>query len=761
MSFSYFMTQALEVLASARVELFLFTMAFAAYYILAKVGSNTSLKGKQKISSKKLRSSSRAEGPSPNDVTADTKKQACGAAIATHSAPVAGSADVLQEKLRRTLQVAGPDCEKKIADLMAESTSDSLALVPFVKSLVSRSGPEVVMPLLRVVSRQQPAGGLIGSSDHAAQSLWNVALDASATCHGISSAEVVMKTMRIEGRTDVVSWNTLIKAHLNRRAVDRAMTIMKEDMRSAGFEPNVVTYNELLHALTRSERSSLQEQVWEVAKCMKRDGVRPNKITCSILLSGLKARSPPEDVVKTLEVIDGVQEAIDEVLQSSILEACMRVKRPELLRRQLDTITPDDVSNVRTFGTLIKAYGHVKDVPGVWRCWKVMRSRHVKLTSVTIGCMVEAVVSNGDVDGGYELISGLLEDDMCKDQINAVIYGSVLKGYGRAQRVGRVLEVFDEMLASGIEAAVPNYNSVIDACVRSGNIQKVPPLIAQMKAGGLEPNLITHTTIIKGFSQQGDVAAAMEALQELRTNPALQVDEIVYSTVFGGCLLAPPSAGPLKVAETLLEDMQSAGLTPTNYVLFCMAKLLGSAGRLDEAFFLVEATARRYHFRLSGQAYSGLVQACLNKPDLKRAVATFERTLQSRQQLEGQTCQGLLRALVDGGEFDEATKIIRQLVAMATASTQAGYSFERQRSTLGLDAGFLSSFSAALEGAAGRRVASESATAAARELAREVSMLLQARPGAQRATRDIQRRRIGDGPSESTLSFRSREVRAS
>ena len=33
-----------------------------------------------------------------------------------------------------------------------------------------------------------------------------------------------------------------------------------------------------------------------------------------------------------------------------------------------------------------------------------MRNRHIAPTPITLGCMVEAVVSNGDTEGAFDLI---------------------------------------------------------------------------------------------------------------------------------------------------------------------------------------------------------------------------------------------------------------------------------------------------------------------------------------------------------------------
>ena len=68
----------------------------------------------------------------------------------------------------------------------------------------------------------------------------------------------------------------------------------------------------------------------------------------------------------------------------------------------------------------MKAYGHAQDVNGVWRCWREMLSRHIKPTSITAGCMVEAIVNNGDTEGAYEIIHQMRDDDQCLEALNSV-----------------------------------------------------------------------------------------------------------------------------------------------------------------------------------------------------------------------------------------------------------------------------------------------------------------------------------------------------
>ena len=66
-------------------------------------------------------------------------------------------------------------------------------------------------------------------------------------------------------------------------------------------------------------------------------------------------------------------------------------------------------------------------------------------SSITVGCMIEAIVSNGDTEGAYDLLHQVQEDEQCRGTINAVIYCSVLKGFARERKMARALTVYEEI----------------------------------------------------------------------------------------------------------------------------------------------------------------------------------------------------------------------------------------------------------------------------------------------------------------------------
>merc|ERR1719235_1141377 len=153
--------------------------------------------------------------------------------------------------------------------------------------------------------------------------------------------------------TDVVSFNTLIKAYLQNGGFDKARRLM-ETMTGEGHKPNQVTFNELINAMVSKGGDARRKQLWGVVDEMKKAEVKPNQVTISILLKCLNYYSSERDIMKTMDLIKDMDENMDEVLLSSVVEACVRIGKLDLLESQLKDLqasTPITINGSHTYGS--------------------------------------------------------------------------------------------------------------------------------------------------------------------------------------------------------------------------------------------------------------------------------------------------------------------------------------------------------------------------------------------------------------------------
>jgi len=494
--------------------------------------------------------------------------------------------------------------------------------------------------------------------------IYNTVLDTCVKCQDLKAATSWMEQTRQAGFLDVVSYNILMKAYLLSGDLAKARSIIRQ-MKEDGMQPNRVTFNELINATV--SRGGSKNDIWEVVKEMKEMGMPPNQVTCSILLKNLNARSSEADVTDVMDLIGSIDEPMDEVLMSSVVEACVRIGKPELLTsklKQLQDAKKLAVNSSHTFGSLIKAYGHARDLPAVWRCWGDMRTRHIKPTSITLGCMIEAVVNNGCTEDAWELVQQLQSDAQCKDVVNAVIFCSVLKGFAREKRLQRVWAVYEEMQQRNLEMSLVTFNTVMDACARCGQMDEASKVLEHMKKHRVEPNIITYSTILKGHCQAGNIEVGFETLKQMRKETNLKPDEIMYNSLLDGCAQNGLFAEGMELYDKMLQD----SIRPSNYTLSILVKLMNRSRKVDQAFSIVEEIKQKYGVKPNVHVYTNLIQACVsNRGHAAKALTVVETMMKEGVALDSRTYGVLIRASIFQNQYSQAAAILRGALGLPGA----------------------------------------------------------------------------------------------
>merc|ERR1719428_2136457 len=145
-----------------------------------------------------------------------------------------------------------------------------------------------------------------------------------------------------------------------------------------------------------------------------------------------------------------------------------------------------------------------------------------------------------------------------------------------------------------INVGVVTYNTLIDACARVGEMQQAAELFTTMCASGIEPDLITDSTIIKGYCVQGDLEKGLQ-LFSIMQKKGIRPDAILFNSILDGCAKRQMRS----LTETVLNDMEVAGISPSNVTLSILIKLYGRCGILDRAFEAVEELPKRYGFTVN------------------------------------------------------------------------------------------------------------------------------------------------------------------
>lgn len=292
-----------------------------------------------------------------------------------------------------------------------------------------------------------------------------------------------------------------------------------------------------------------------------------------------------------------------------------------------------------------------------------MCTLHIKPTSITLGCMVEAVASNGDADGAHELITSLLSNGETRKHVNAVIYGSIFKAFGRTGRMDRAWAAFEEMQANGIEPTVMSFNAIADGCARNGQMDSAIRLRTKMTSQGLRPNLITQSILVKGFWFNGNIQQAFEVFEEMENSPE-NPDDALYNTMLDGCL----KNGLVDEGVRLMDKMLADNINPGTYTMTVYLKLLLQAKQTGKAFEVVEAVQTKFRHRVAGPVRALLLQCCLKSHDYERGARACLAMMKERVALDGMVCISLLRKLLHIRKPELAADVLRGMLPISKMS---------------------------------------------------------------------------------------------
>merc|ERR1719161_2111543 len=485
--------------------------------------------------------------------------------------------------------------------------------------------------------------------------VYNALLDSCVQGGKLNLALQHFQEMKEQGFVDVVSYNTLLKAYLRNNQIAKARSLL-EEMHAADILANQVTYNEMPNALVSTRD---RKGMWALVEDMSAQGLRPNSVTCSIIRKSLAGHSADADIRRAMELLDDMSEEMDEVLFASVIEACVRIGQLDLLSAKLQQYAAKGGLaglTAPTYGSMIKAYGRARDIERVRELWGEMRRRNVRPTSITLGCMVDALVCNGLPEDALDLVREIRADELSRDILNTVIYSTLLKGFAQSKQPERVQMVFEEMKAERIQCNTVSFNTMIDANARTGRMDRAEELFKEMEQDGVAPDIITFSTLVKGYCQYGDIDKGFAVLKQMTTAGKHEPDEILYNSLLDGCA----KQHRVDDALVLVEDMHKNHVRPSNFTLSILVKLLGRSHCLNQAFQTVEDTCKRFDLQANIHVYTCLLYACFQNRQLPRALKLHDSMItEAGVEPDAKTYAVLARGCVQNGSLDKAANVIR------------------------------------------------------------------------------------------------------
>jgi pentatricopeptide repeat protein len=238
-----------------------------------------------------------------------------------------------------------------------------------------------------------------------------------------------------------------------------------------------------------------------------------------------------------------------------------------------------------------------------------------------------------------------------------VTLGILVKTYGQAGNIEKVLQVWDEMEKQRGQANAVTYGCMIDACVKCNRLDKGIEIFKDMRETGKHRNTILYTTLIKGYGLEKDLKSAIELFREMPME-GVPYNTITYNSIIDACV----KSGDLETAESLLREitLPGSGLEPDLITFSTLLKGYCQIADLDKALQVAEAI-KGSGLRCDELVYNTLMDGCVKANDVTAGVGLFEEMVQCGLRPSAITHSILARLYQRAGYEEDASEAVAQL----------------------------------------------------------------------------------------------------
>jgi pentatricopeptide repeat protein len=407
-------------------------------------------------------------------------------------------------------------------------------------------------------------------------------MDMYAKCMEVGEA---MKVFESLPSISIVSWNILITGYGQVGLYAKAVEVL-DLMQESGFEPNEVTYSNML-------ASCIKARDVPSARAMFEKISKPSATTWNTLLSGYCQEEQHQDTIELFRRMQHQNVPPDRTTLALILSSCSRLGILEL-GKQVHSASVRLLLHNDMFvaNGLVDMYSKCGQVAVAQIIFNRMTQRDV----VCWNSIISGLAIHSLNEEAFDFFKQMRENGMFPTESS---YASMINSCARLSSIPQGRQMHAQVLKDGYDQNVYVGSALIDMYAKCGNMDDARLFFDCMIA----KNIVAWNEMIHGYAQNGFGEKAVELFEYMLTTKQ-KPDSVTFIAVLTGC----SHTGLVDEAIAFFNSMESNyGITPLVEHYTCLIDALGRAGRFVE----VEAVIGKMPYKDDPIVWEVLLAACV------------------------------------------------------------------------------------------------------------------------------------------------------
>lgn len=264
----------------------------------------------------------------------------------------------------------------------------------------------------------------------------------------------------------------------------------------------------------------------------------------------------------------------DKVSYLFILKTCGNTGAIEQGRRTHDRIVRTGLdSDVAVANTLVDMYAKSRILEDARKVFDKLPNCDV----VSCSAMITGYTQHGQGLPALEIFEKMQQKCIWPDNI---VLSCIMKACGTVGAIepGRLAHI--ELLRHSLESDIVIGSTLIDVYAKFGNLEEASKVFKKLH----NRDVALWGTMLTSYASYGNFKLVLQCLEGMRQQ-GLKPDEMIFTSVLTAC----SHAGLLEEGHKYFKSMKEEhGMSPSIEHYNCMVDLLGRAGSLDEAEYLLQ-----------------------------------------------------------------------------------------------------------------------------------------------------------------------------
>ncbi|XP_042478050.1 pentatricopeptide repeat-containing protein At2g13600-like [Macadamia integrifolia] len=335
------------------------------------------------------------------------------------------------------------------------------------------------------------------------------------------------------------------------------------------------------------------------------------------------------------------------IVGSALIDMYCKCSSVREARQAFDWFHP--AQHISHWNAMITGYIHAGLLEDARKCFGEMPKRDL----ISWTTMISGYVQHGLPQQGLTLLTKMYNnEDGLMMEGNCFTFSTALEACTLLSALGAGKQIHVKLIRSGVNIDINNVvvgTALINMYSKSGSLNYAQKVFDRL----LEKNVIAWTSMITGYAIHGIGSQALELFQQM-LEIGVKPNEVTFISVLTACShcgFVEEGIGYFK----LMKDKY--GILPRADHYTCVIDLLGRAGRLTEAWSLLEEIGNGDINDDSGETIWGaFLGACRLHGDLEMGSRAAQKMLKKKQQVSS-TYITLSNVYAAAGLWDEAFKV--------------------------------------------------------------------------------------------------------